>query len=51
MDYENIRERYLKNYITDAQLDRFLALGVITQKQRDALYAEKHPAEQAEEEK
>ena len=51
MNYEKIPERYFKNYITDAQLDRFLALGVITQKQRDALYAEKHPAEQAEEEK
>lgn len=45
MTYERIKERYLKNYITDAQLERFKALGVITQKQYDELYALKHPVE------
>jgi len=42
MSYEKIRERYLKNYITDEQLQRFVELGIITQEQCDELYAEKH---------
>ena len=46
MSYEKIKERYLKNYITDAQLDRFKALGVISEEQYAELYAMKHPAEQ-----
>ena len=33
MTYEKIKERYLKNYITDSQLERFKALGVITPEQ------------------
>ena len=45
MTYERIKERYLKNYITDSQLERFKALGVITQEQYDELYDMKHPAE------
>ena len=45
MTYERIKERYLKNYITDAQLIRFRDLGVITHDQYDELYAMKHPAE------
>ena len=45
MTYERIKERYLKNYITDSQLERFKALGVITQEQYDELYEMKHPAE------
>ena len=45
MTYERIKERYLKNYITDSQLERFKSLGVITQEQYDELYAMKHPAE------
>ena len=44
MTYERIKERYLKNYITDSQLERFKALGVITQEQYDELYEMKHPA-------
>ena len=46
MTYERIKERYMKNYITDSQLGRFKDLGVITQGQYDELYALKHPAEQ-----
>ena len=46
MSYEKIKERYLKNYITDAQLGRFKALGVIGEEQYAELYALKHPAEQ-----
>lgn len=42
MNYEKIRERYLKNYITDVQLERFKALGIITDEQYYELYAEKH---------
>ena len=45
MTYDRIKERYLKNYITDSQLERFKALGVITQEQYDELYEMKHPAE------
>ena len=45
MSFERIKERYLKNYITDAQLIRFKDLGVITQEQYDELYALKHPVE------
>ena len=45
MIYESIKERYLKNYITDSQLERFKALGVITEEQYKELYAMKHPAE------
>ena len=45
MSFERIKERYLKNYITDSQLERFKALGIITQEQYDELYALKHPAE------
>ena len=45
MTYERIKDRYLKNYITDAQLIRFRDLGVITQEQYDELYALKHPVE------
>ena len=45
MTYERIKERYLKNYITDSQLERFRALGIITAEQYDELYALKHPVE------
>ena len=45
MSFERIKERYLKNYITDAQLERFKALGIITQEQYDELYALKHLVE------
>lgn len=39
-----IMERYMKNYVTDAQLAKYLALGVITQDEYDYIYATKHPA-------
>ena len=45
MSFERIKERYLKNYITDAQLIRFRDLGVITQEQYDELYEMKPPVE------
>lgn len=45
MTYERIKERYLKNYITDAQLERFKALGIITEAQYTELYEMKHPTE------
>ena len=48
MDYNTIRERYLVNHIRDDQLLRFKNLGIITEEQYAALYAEKHPAEQSE---
>ena len=45
MTYERIKERYLKNYITDNQLERFKSLGIITEAQYTELYALKHPAD------
>ena len=45
MTYERIKERYIKNYITDTQLERFKTLGVISEEQYAELYALKHPAE------
>ena len=47
MSYEKIRERYLKNYITDAQLQRFVDLGIITQEQYDALWGDKYRENEA----
>lgn len=37
MTYDKISERYLKNYIRDDQLDRFVALGVITAAQAEEI--------------
>ena len=45
MTYERIKERYLKNYITDSQLGRFKDLGVITAEQYDELHEMKYPTE------
>ena len=45
MSFERIKERYIKNYITDAQLVRFKDLGVITETQYTELHEMKHPAE------
>ena len=45
MSFERIKDRYLKNYITDAQLVRFKDLGVITETQYTELYKMKHPVE------
>ena len=47
MTYEKIRERYLKNYITDAQLRRFVDLGIITQEQYDTLWGDKYRENEA----
>ena len=45
MTYERIKERYIKNYITDSQLGRFKDLGVITAEQYDELHEMKYPTE------
>ena len=45
MNFEKIKERYIKNYITDAQLERFKVLGIITEVQYTELYEMKHPVE------
>lgn len=34
---EKLKERYLKHYIRDDQLDRYVALGVITQEQAEEI--------------
>ncbi|MCX7614753.1 MAG: XkdX family protein [Clostridiales bacterium] len=36
---EQITDRYQKGYITDVQLSRYVALGIITQEQADAIVA------------
>lgn len=40
--FERIRERYLKNYIRDDQLERYVALGVITESQAETLKTERN---------
>lgn len=42
MNFEKIRERYLKNYIRDDQLDRFVALGCITEEEAERIKMEKN---------
>lgn len=39
--FEKIKERYEKFYIRDDQLERYVALGVITREQADSLMMEK----------
>lgn len=39
--FEKIKERYLKNYVRDDQLDRYVALGVITTEQAAEIRAAK----------
>ena len=43
MNFNTIKDRYLKNYITDAQLIRFKNLGIITEDQYNELYEMKYP--------
>lgn len=45
---KDIHDRYMKGYITDEQLVRFVELGQITQEEYDLWYAEKHPEPNAE---
>lgn len=42
---EKIKTRYLKGYVTDEQLKRYLELGAITQDEYNEIYAAKHSAE------
>lgn len=39
--FEKIKERYLKNYVRDDQLDRYVVLGVITAEQAAEIRAAK----------
>lgn len=36
-DFERIKDRYEKHYVRDDQLDRYVALGVITQAQAEEI--------------
>lgn len=40
---ESIKFRYEKGYVTDAQLSKYLDLGVISQEEYDTIYLIKHP--------
>lgn len=42
---QKIMERYEQSYVTDAQLERYLQLGVITEYEYAEIYAIKHPVE------
>lgn len=42
---QKIMERYEQSYVTDAQLERYLQLGVITKEEYAEIYAIKHPVE------
>lgn len=44
--YERIKDRYAKYYITKAQLDRYVALGVITKEQADEIRESRDPSEE-----
>lgn len=35
--FESIKERYLKNWVTDDQLERYVILGAITQEQANEI--------------
>lgn len=37
--FERIKERYLKYYVTEGQLARYVALGVITEEQAEEIKA------------
>ena len=41
--YEQIKARYDKGYVTDAQLDRYVTLGVITSEQAAQIRGEPTP--------
>jgi len=40
---QKIRERYRQSYVTDEQLERYLQLGAISDKEYTAIYAIRHP--------
>lgn len=42
---QKIMDRYEQSYVTDAQLAKYLQLGVITEDEYAAIYAIKHPVE------
>ena len=35
--FESIKERYLKNWVTDAQLERYVILGAISKEQANEI--------------
>lgn len=39
---KQIHERYLKNYVNDEQLKKYLQLKIITEKEYNIIYNEKH---------
>ena len=40
IDVTNLKERYNKHYVTDAQLDRYVSLGVITEEEAQQIREE-----------
>lgn len=41
--YEQIKARYEKGYVTDDQLDRYVALGAITKEQAEEIHGGSEP--------
>ena len=39
---QKIMRRYIKYYVTDAQLVRYYELGIITKEEYDTIYATRH---------
>lgn len=46
---KKIMERYEQRYVTDAQLERYFQLGVLTDEEYAMIYELKHPVETEEE--
>lgn len=46
---KKIMNRYEQSYVTDAQLERYFQLGVLTEEEYAAIYELKHPAADEEE--
>ncbi len=42
--FEIIKERYLKGYVTEVQLERYVNLGVLTNQQLEAIKIAKQKA-------
>ena len=40
---QSIMERYERGYVTDAQLEKYLQLGVITEEEYEVIRATKYP--------
>lgn len=47
-NYDRLLDRYLKGYITESQLDRYVALNQLTEEEAEMMRAEKYYKENPE---